>query len=133
MYIFRFGITKLFPHEWPFYVRGILEQIFEINKPQASDVFNLAKTGDLFCQEIVDYTAKILGEALADFSCFSNPQAYILFGGISQSGESFRSKVEQSMDENLLSIYKGTKVKISELHGDNAAILGASSLVWSIK
>lgn len=113
-------------------VNKTISKIFKINKPQASDVFNLAKNGDLFCQEIIDYTAKILGESLADFACFSNPQAYILFGGISQSGECFRKKVEENMEKNLLSIYKGIEVKTSELHGENAAILGASSLVWSI-
>jgi glucokinase len=38
------------------------------------------------------------------------------------------------MEENLLSIYKG-KVKLlqSELSTQNAAVLGASSLIWSDK
>ena len=102
-----------------------------IQSPQAKDVFDLAKKGDLFCLEIVDYTAEILGNALADFTTFSSPKAFVLFGGISQSGEFFRKKVKIEMEKGMLSIYKNTvEVRISTLHEKNAAVLGASSLVW---
>jgi len=104
-----------------------------IKKPTAIDIFNSAEKGDKFSQEIIDFTAEKLGNALADFACFSNPEAYILFGGIAQSGEGFRAKVQHHMDEGLLPIYKGIEVRLSKLHGDNAAILGASSIVWSKK
>lgn len=98
----------------------------------ARDVFVAAEQGDLFATEIVDYTATILGNALADFTCFSSPQSFVLFGGIAQNGNSFAKKVETIMDANLLKIYK-TKVdvRISSLHAKNAAVLGASSLVWN--
>ena len=64
-------------------------------------VFNLADEGDLFAIEIIEYTAKVLGEALADFTCFSSPSAYILFGGIAQSGPGFANKVKNYMEDML--------------------------------
>lgn len=98
----------------------------------ASDVFEFAQEGDLFAKEIVRYTAQVLGEALADFTCFSSPAAYVLFGGIAQSGPEFAKKVKLYMEEALLNIYKDKiEIRISELHDKNAAVLGASSLVWN--
>jgi len=104
-----------------------------ISSPTPIDIFSSAEKGDQFSIEIIDFTAQKLGSALADFACFSNPEAFILFGGIAQSGEDFRVKVQGYMEDELLSIYKSKiEIRLSKLHGDNAAILGASSLVWSM-
>lgn len=104
-----------------------------INSPTAIDIFNSADNGDLFSQEIIDFTAQILGNSLADFACFSNPEAFILFGGIAQNGEDFRANVQRHMEDGLLSIYKDKlEIRTSKLHGENAALLGASSLVWGM-
>lgn len=105
-------------------------KIIKIEKPKAEDVFNLANEGDVFCSEIIDFTAKILGESLAEFACFSNPKAYVLFGGIAQSGDDFAQKVKGYMELGLLNIYKGKiEIRISSLHDKNAAVLGAASLI----
>ena len=107
-------------------------ELLNIEKPYADLVFRLADQGDKFAQEIIEFTAKTLGEALADFACFSSPKAFILFGGIAQSGSSFAKKVKGYMEEGLLNIYKDKiEIRISELHDKNAAVLGASSLVWN--
>jgi glucokinase len=104
-----------------------------IEHPTAKDVFELADKGDLFAQEIVDYTAKILGSALADFACFSSPKAYVLFGGIAQHKGDFSSKVKLALEENILIIYKNKiDIRISSLHDKNAAVLGtAAHLFWN--
>lgn len=103
----------------------------EIKDPKATDVFQLAEEGDDFAMEIIDYTAKTLGSALADFACFSSPKAYVLFGGIAQSGKPFADKVKKYIEKDILNIYKDKiEVRISSLHDKNAAVLGASSLVW---
>ena len=103
----------------------------EISDPRADDVFRLAEEGDEFAMEIIDFTAKVLGNALADFACFSSPKAYVLFGGIAQSGKPFADKVKEYLEESILNIYKDKiEIRISSLHNKNAAVLGASSLVW---
>lgn len=107
-------------------------KILSLTNPSSQDVFRLAEEGDQFCKEIIDFTANILGEALADFACFSSPKAYVLFGGIAQSGQPFANKVKQAMENAILNIYKGKiEIRISTLHDKNAAVLGASSLVWN--
>ncbi|MFT5777935.1 MAG: glucokinase [Crocinitomicaceae bacterium] len=98
----------------------------------AIEVFEHAEQGDPFALEIIDFTAKTLGDSLADFACFSSPKAYVLFGGIAQSGEKFATKVKVYMEEAMLNIYSNkVEIRISALHDKNAAVLGASSMVWN--
>ena len=105
--------------------------LLRIKKPNAEHVFKEAQKGDLFALEIIEFTSQILGNALADFATFSDPEAFILFGGIAQSGEYFRQKVEQYMNANLLTIFKNKiKVKTSALHEKNAAILGNAAIIF---
>ena len=106
--------------------------LLSITEPTAKDVFKEAMKGDVFANEIIEFTSETLGSALADYACFSNPEAYILFGGIAQSGDFFSKKVKFYMDQNLLTIYKDKiQVLTSELHATNAAVLGSSSLAWN--
>jgi glucokinase len=107
--------------------------LMTIENPTAKDVFDWADKGDLFALEIVDYTAKMLGSALADFACFSSPKAYVLFGGIAQHKGDFPSRVKKYMEENILIIYKDKiDIRVSSLHDRNAAVLGtAAHLFWN--
>ncbi len=106
--------------------------LLKMDHPSAKDVFDLADEGDLFASEIVDYTAFILGSALADFACFSSPKAYVLFGGIAQHSGDFFDKVKSHLEANVLKIYQN-KIDViqSQLHDQNAAVLGGASLVFS--
>ncbi len=102
-----------------------------LDNPTAKDVFDLADTGDLFANEIVEYTAKMLGSALADFACFNSPKAYVLFGGYAQHGGDFAKKVKKYLEENILIIFKDKiDIRISSLHDKNAAVLGTAALFW---
>lgn len=101
------------------------------NEVSAITIFNHAQKGDDLAIYLVDYTANILGNALADYTAFSDPQAYILFGGIAQNGEYFRNLVQKYFDENLLTIYKNkVKIHTSILHDKNAAILGNAASIF---
>ncbi len=106
--------------------------LFTIESPNAADIVALAKKGDEFALHIVDFTAEILGNALADFMCFSNPEAYVLFGGCAHAGAFFSERVKKHMEANALNIYKNdTLILISELQDKNAAILGAAAIVFN--
>ncbi len=97
-------------------------------------VFDCAMQGDNMANEIYKYTGDILGKALANFVMFSSPSAIILFGGLCKAGELILKPAKEAMEENLLPIFQN-KVKIifSELKEADAAILGASALVWELK
>lgn len=100
----------------------------------SKDVYDAAVAGDKIAKEIFDYTGKILGEAFADMVAFSSPQAIILFGGLSKSGDLLMKPLQEAFEKSLFPIFKGkTKIVISELKESDAAVLGASALGWEAK
>lgn len=101
------------------------------DKITSYDVYLAAKKGDSLAKAVFDFTGDILGEALANFSLFSEPEAIILFGGLVRSGDLLMDPLKESFDRNILPAYKG-KIQIltSKFSGSEAAIIGASSLVW---
>ena len=91
------------------------------------------KTAEL-AKEIFDYTGTILGEALADFTAFSSPEAFVLFGGLTKSGDLIMNPIKKAYDESVLRIFRDkAKFLVSELDGAGAAVLGASALGWEVK
>lgn len=100
----------------------------------SKDVYDAAVNGDKLALEIFNYTGNILGEAFADFVVFSSPEAIILFGGLSKAGELLLKPVRESMEKNLMPMFRGKiKVLVSELKEADAAVLGASALGWEAK
>jgi glucokinase len=95
-------------------------------------IHDAAKNGDAIAKKAFDQTGKILGFKLADVVAHTNPEAIFLFGGLALAKELIFEPTKRNMEENLLYIYKG-KVKLlpSGLSTQNAAVLGASSLIWT--
>ncbi|MGL5227830.1 MAG: ROK family protein [Bacteroidales bacterium] len=105
-----------------------------IQEITSKDVFDAAVKGDKLASEIFEFTGNILGEAFADFVAFSRPEAIILFGGLARSGDMIMKPIRESMERNLLAIYKNKiKLLFSELKESDAAVLGASALGWEAK
>jgi glucokinase len=97
-------------------------------------VYEAAVKGDAIANEVFQITGQILGEALANFVMFSSPEAIILFGGVIKAGPLLLDPTKASMEKNLLPIFQNkVKLLFSELKESDAAILGASALVWEIK
>lgn len=97
-------------------------------------VYECAMQGDSLAIEVYNFTGRILGLALANFVMFSSPEAIIFFGGMSKAGDLIMKPTREHMEKHLLPIFKD-KVKLifSELKEADAAILGASALVWEMK
>ncbi len=100
----------------------------------SKDVFDAAIQGDKLAAEIFEFTGKLLGEALADFISFSSPEAIVLFGGLAKSGDLIMKPIQNSLDANVLQVFKGkAKLLVSELKDSDAAVLGASALAWELR
>lgn len=97
-------------------------------------VYDAAMEGDELAKEIFEYTGKILGMALANFVMFSSPEAIVLFGGLTKAGELILKPTREHMEANLIQIFQNkVKILVSHLKESDAAILGASALVWEMK
>ena len=97
------------------------------------DVSIAAGKGDEVAKEIFEFTGKMLGEACADFTAFSSPEAYIFFGGLTKAGDLIMKPIEEAYNNHVMPIFKGkAKFLVSGLMSSNAAVLGASALGWDI-
>lgn len=94
-------------------------------------VSQAANRGDAVAKEVFEYTGAVLGRALADVTTITSPEAFIIFGGLAKAGDILLKPTRRHMEQNMLNMFKN-KVKVlpSQL-SDDAAILGASALVWN--
>lgn len=106
---------------------------YTINELTSESVYECAMQGDNIANKIFEFTGQILGESLANFIMFSSPAAIVLFGGLTKAGNLLINPTRKHMEANLLPIFQN-KVKLifSELKESDAAILGASALVWDV-
>jgi glucokinase len=104
----------------------------DVDNITSKDVYDAAEQGDEVAKEIFDFTGTILGQQLADFIAFSAPEAIVLFGGLTKSGDWIKRPIEEAMNKNVLPLWKNkVKVLFSDLKEADAAVLGASALAWS--
>jgi len=104
---------------------------YSINDLTSQSVYDCAIKGDTIANEIFEFTGQILGEALANFVMFSSPEAIVLFGGLTKAGDLIMNPTRAAMEANLIQIFKNkVTLMYSDLKEADAAILGASALVW---
>jgi glucokinase len=107
---------------------------YSIDDLTSETVFKCAEQGDAIANHIFEFTGQILGEALANFVMFSSPEAIVLFGGLTKAGDLILKPTVQAMEANLIQIFKNkVKIMFSDLKEADAAILGASALVWEVE
>jgi glucokinase len=100
-------------------------------KITSKDIYDAAQAGDQVAQEAFLETGRILGLALSNAVAYTSPSTIVIFGGLAKAGPLLFDPTIEHFEENLLPVYKG-KVRIipSALPDFNAAILGASAMVW---
>ncbi|GAB4143843.1 MAG: ROK family protein [Ignavibacteriales bacterium] len=101
------------------------------NEMTSKKIYEAAKAGDKIANNAFKLTGKLLGQAMADAVAYLSPEAFVLFGGLAQSGELLLEPTRKHLENNLLPIFKGkVKILLSGLPEGDAAILGASALIW---
>lgn len=97
------------------------------------DVSLAAGKGDKLAKRVYEFTGEMLGEACANFACFSSPEAFIFFGGLTKAGDLLMKPIVKSYKEHALKIFRDKpKFLVSGLDGSSAAVLGASAVGWDI-
>ncbi|MFW5821750.1 MAG: ROK family protein [Tangfeifania sp.] len=101
------------------------------NELDSKMIYEAAKEGDAIALEVFEKTGEWLGQGLAATVHHLSPQAIFLFGGPTAAGDYIFKPTKKHMEKHLLPIFKD-KIKIlpSELKPGDAAIVGASALVW---
>jgi len=106
-------------------------RMIDADEMSSKSISDAAENGDEIANETYKFTGEVLGLALANSVAHLSPEAIFLFGGVVKAGNVLFDPVKESMERNLLKIYKN-KVKIlpSMLPEGDAAIVGSSALVW---
>lgn len=106
------------------------ENIEELNSKQ---VYDAAKAGDELAKDVFALTGRLLGEGCADFATFSDPEAFIFFGGLTKGADCWLPVVEKTYRELVFENYRDTaKFLLSGLKDADAALLGAAALAWTV-
>lgn len=99
------------------------------DKITSYDIAMAAQKQDAIALRVFEFTGKILGEACANMTVFTSPEAFIFFGGLAKAGDLLFNPVKKAYDETVMNTFKGkTKFLASTLEGAGAAVLGAASL-----
>lgn len=96
----------------------------------AKTVFDGAKAGDGYCQEIIERFGRYLGTALSNVAHVIDPEAFVIGGGVSAAGQIILDIVQKYYKENAMYALQETKFHLAEL-GNDAGIYGAVRMVMS--
>ena len=101
------------------------------NEMSSKMIYDAAVSGDKVALEVFELTGKYLGMGLAGTIHHLAPEAIFLFGGPIAAGDLLMKPIIDNMEKNLLTIFRN-KIKVlpSKLKLGDAAIVGASALVW---
>lgn len=95
----------------------------------SKDVGDAANAGDPLAIKIFELVGEGLGLAMANAVAFSSPEAIFLMGGPVKAGEVLMRPVRESFKKHLCFVYDNSvEVRVSELSGNDVAILGAAAL-----
>lgn len=101
-------------------------------KLTSKDIYDAAIQGDKLANQIFELTGSLLGEACANFATFSDPEAFVFFGGLTKAGDLLMKPLIQTYEQTVFDNYKGTaRFLISQLDDADAALLGAAALAWT--
>lgn len=101
------------------------------DKLDSKSIYDAAMEGDTVAQEAFEETGRILGLALANAVAFTAPEVIFIFGGLAKAGQMLFDPIRKHFEDNLLHIYKDkVRIEPSSLSDFDAAILGASAMVW---
>jgi glucokinase len=100
----------------------------------AEMVSTAAIQGDALALRAFEHTGNILGMKLSDSVAHLSPEAVFISGGMAAAGDLIFAPTKRSLEEYVFPIFRN-KVKLlpSKLVESNAAVLGASALIWNAR
>ena len=95
---------------------------------EAKDVFDAARAGDALAAREVDEMASTLGMALANIAATTDPEMFMIGGGVARAGEILFNPLVRHYKEYAFQSCKETPIKAASL-GNDAGIYGAVRLI----
>ena len=93
-------------------------------------MLDAAKEGDSFAVDIVESFAKRLARGLSFISCVTDPDIFVIGGGVSKAGTIITETVQKYYKECVFGQQKASLFALATL-GNDAGIYGCAKLVLS--
>lgn len=94
-------------------------------KLTAKTVLDAAKSGEKAAVEVVEEVCEILGQALSNVACVSDPDIILIGGGVSKAGNYLVDCIRKHYKENAFFACKNVKFALAKL-GNDAGIYGGA-------
>ena len=92
----------------------------------AKDVFDAAKNHDVLALQVVDYFGQTLAKAMGTLSAVTNPEVFVIGGGVSKAGAIIIDTVgKYYYDSVFKAATSGVKIELATL-GNDAGVIGAA-------
>jgi glucokinase len=104
---------------------------FSFKDLDGEQISKAALNGDPIALEAFEFTADVLGKALANVISLLDPEAIFLTGGLARAGDLLLKPTKKYIDQHVFPAFESkVKLKISELLDTNGGMIGASALAW---
>jgi glucokinase len=104
---------------------------FSFKDLKGEQISQAAHNGDLIALEAFEFTARVLGRALANVISLFDPEAIFFAGGLARAGDLLLKPTQKYIDQNVFPAFQGkVKLLISELLDKNGGMMGACALAW---
>ena len=92
------------------------------------EIFDEAKKGDAFSLQMVDELGKLLGRACAQIACVTDPEVFVIGGGLSKAGSILTDAIQKYYRHYAFHASKETPFVLAKL-GNDAGIYGGVKMV----
>lgn len=104
------------------------DSVLRTSTLSAKSVFDAVKAKDPVAMEIAEQFGQYLGEGLAAIACVTNPEAFVIGGGVSKAGPILIDYIRPYYEKAVFHASRGAKFELATL-GNDAGIYGAAKLV----
>jgi len=119
--IARLAKRRLEKDDMPSSIRGVAQM-------NAKVVFDAVKAGDALAQEVAEEFGEILGKGLSIVADVTNPEVFVIGGGVSKAGRVVIDYIEKYYKKYVFHASRGTRFELATL-GNDAGIYGSAKLV----
>ena len=101
----------------------------EVQYISAKEIYNAAKSGDKFANDLVEEIGRRLGFALASIACVVDPEIFVIGGGVSRAGSIVTNITKKYYQQYAFHACKNADIVLAKLGNDAGMYGGACAVI----
>lgn len=103
----------------------------EVSELSAKAIFDAAKAGDAVAYGLVDDLGKVLAHAFAHIAAVTDPQAFVIGGGVSKAGAILTDAIARHYNKGIMKALQDKEFRLATL-GNDAGIYGCAKMIQTL-